>query len=90
AGRCDIVEDVRLMNDIAMKAAPHKTGMILLGGGVAKHHICNANLMRNGADFAVYVNTAQVYGDATILLPLIISQTFAKHWERKPALPAAM
>ncbi len=35
-------------------------GMIILGGGVAKHHICNANLMRNGADFAVYVNTAQV------------------------------
>jgi hypothetical protein len=34
--------------------------MIILGGGVAKHHICNANLMRNGADFAVYVNTAQV------------------------------
>ncbi len=30
--------------------------------GVPKHHICNANLMRNGADFAVYVNTAQVRG----------------------------
>ncbi len=27
------------------------TGMIILGGGVIKHHICNANLMRNGADF---------------------------------------
>lgn len=34
--------------------------MIILGGGVPKHHVCNANLMRNGADFAVYVNTAQV------------------------------
>jgi deoxyhypusine synthase len=33
--------------------------MIILGGGVPKHHVCNANLMRNGADFAVYVNTAQ-------------------------------
>ena len=22
-----------------------------------KHHTCNANLMRNGADFSVYVNT---------------------------------
>lgn len=32
--------------------------MIILGGGVIKHHICNANLMRNGADFSVYVNTA--------------------------------
>jgi hypothetical protein len=35
-------------------------GMIILGGGVPKHHVCNANLMRNGADFAVYINTAQV------------------------------
>lgn len=73
--------------------------------GVAKHHVCNANLMKNGADFAVFVNTAQefdgsdsgarpdeavswgkiradaepvkVYGDATILFPLLVSQTFA-------------
>ncbi len=26
-----------------------------------KHHICNANLMRNGADFSVYINTASEY-----------------------------
>ena len=80
--------------------------MLILGGGVPKHHICNANLMRNGADYAVYVNTAQefdgsdsgarpdeakswgkirpnanpvkVYGDATIIFPLLVSQTFAK------------
>ena len=32
--------------------------MIILGGGVIKHHICNANLMRNGADFSVFMNTA--------------------------------
>jgi deoxyhypusine synthase len=35
-----------------------KTGMIILGGGVIKHSICNANLYRNGADYAVYINTA--------------------------------
>jgi deoxyhypusine synthase len=33
--------------------------MIILGGGIIKHHICNANLMRNGADYAVYINTGQ-------------------------------
>ncbi len=66
--------------------------------------------MKNGADFAVFVNTAQefdgsdsgarpdeavswgkiradampvkVYGDASILFPLIISQTFAKRLAR--------
>ena len=35
--------------------------MLVLGGGVAKHHINNANLMRNGADFAVIVSTAQEF-----------------------------
>lgn len=102
----DIVADIRAMNDEAVNAKPRKTGMIILGGGVAKHHICNANLMRNGANFAVFVNTAQefdgsdsgarpdeavswgkirmdatpvkVYGDATVLFPLLVAQTFAK------------
>ncbi|CAI0418489.1 unnamed protein product [Linum tenue] len=38
-----------------------KTGIIVLGGGLPKHHICNANMMRNGADYAVFVNTAQEF-----------------------------
>ena len=44
------------MNDIGLFAK--KSGMIVLGGGVIKHHINNANLMRNGADFSVCINTA--------------------------------
>jgi deoxyhypusine synthase len=28
---------------MAVKAA--NTGMVIIGGGVIKHHICNANLM---------------------------------------------
>ncbi len=115
--RIDIVEDIRAMNDQALKAAPCKTGVLILGGGVPKHHICNANLMKNGADFAVYLNTAQefdgsdsgarpdeavswgkirpeatpvkVYGDASILFPLVISQTFAKELERRRAAEGA-
>merc|ERR1712001_88612 len=43
----------------AMKAK--NTGMIIVGGGLIKHHICNANLMRNGADYSVFVNTAQEF-----------------------------
>ena len=39
----DIVGDIRRLNTISMKA--RQTGMIILGGGVIKHHICNANLM---------------------------------------------
>lgn len=37
-----------------------RTGVIILGGGVVKHHINNANLMRNGSDYTVYINTGQV------------------------------
>jgi deoxyhypusine synthase len=55
----DIVQDVRALNTCAVRAAA--TGMIILGGGLIKHHICNANLMRNGADFSVYINTAHEF-----------------------------
>lgn len=57
--RIDIVEDVRKINTMAVRA--HRAGMIILGGGVVKHHIANACLMRNGAESAVYVNTAQEF-----------------------------
>ena len=57
-----MVQDVRAMNDEARTVGrPKKTGMIILGGGVPKHHINNANLMRNGADFSVSINTAQEF-----------------------------
>ncbi len=37
-----------------------RTGVIILGGGMVKHHINNANLMRNGTEHAVFINTGQV------------------------------
>lgn len=103
----DISRDIRLVNDLAIRS--HATGMIILGGGLVKHHTCNANLMRNGADFSVFINTAhefdgsdagaspdeaiswgkiritaepvKVCADATVVFPLIVSQTFAKNVE---------
>ncbi|XP_010543758.1 PREDICTED: deoxyhypusine synthase isoform X1 [Tarenaya hassleriana] len=57
----DVVQDIRAMNGEAVHANPRKTGMIILGGGLPKHHICNANMMRNGADYAVFINTAQEF-----------------------------
>jgi deoxyhypusine synthase len=57
--RCDIVADIRKINTMAVRAA--KSGVVILGGGVVKHHIANANLMRNGAEWAVFVNTASEY-----------------------------
>ncbi len=100
----DVAEDIWKMNNSTL--GPDKTGIIILGGGVIKHHICNANMFRNGANYAVYVNTAQefdgsdsgalpeeavswgkvapeakrvkLYGEASILFPLIVAKTFAK------------
>jgi len=101
----DILSDLRLINQLAMKSV--NTGMIILGGGLVKHHICNANLMRNGADYSVFVNTAQefdgsdsgarpdeaiswgkirkeakpvkIYGETSLVFPLLVSETFARH-----------
>lgn len=108
----DIVHDIRAINDIAVGAPC--TGMVILGGGVIKHHTCNANLMRNGAEFSVYINTGQefdgsdsgaspdeaiswgkikvdanpvkVSADASLVFPLIVSQTFVKELKRRQTL----
>lgn len=57
--KVDLVADIHRLNKSAMSAK--KTMMIILGGGVAKHHVCNANLMRNGADLSIFINNAQEY-----------------------------
>ena len=53
--KIDIVQDIRRINTLGVFAK--RAGMIILGGGVIKHHIANACLMRNGAESAVYINT---------------------------------
>ena len=106
----DIAQDIRKLNNLALKA--RRSGMLLCGGGLVKHHICNANLMRNGANYAVFVNTGQefdgsdsgakpdeavswgkvrvdatpvkVYADATLILPLLVAQSFAREPPDEP------
>ncbi|TFK75942.1 Deoxyhypusine synthase [Pluteus cervinus] len=55
----DIVKDIRDLNDLSRKSK--KAGMIVLGGGVCKHQIANAMLIRNGADYSVFINTGQEF-----------------------------
>ncbi len=38
-----IITDIRRINRQSLRAV--NSGMIILGGGVTKHHTCNANLM---------------------------------------------
>jgi len=41
------------------------TGLIVLGGGIPKHHAIMTNLFRGGADYAVYVSTG-MEGDGSL------------------------
>ena len=100
----DIATDIKDINDSTIGL--NKSGLILLGSGIIKHRILNANMFRNGADYVVYINNSpefdgsdagalpeeavswgkilpdaekiKVYGDATILFPLLVAETFAK------------
>lgn len=55
----DVTKEVSDITKLTLNA--EKTGAILLGGGTSKHFILNANLFREGLDYAVYINTAQEY-----------------------------
>lgn len=107
----DIAQDIRKLNELALLA--DRSGQLIIGGGLIKHHIANANLMRNGADYSVYINTGfgedgsdagaspdeavswgkirlearpvKVWGEASILFPLLVSQTFAKFYHEEKA-----
>ena len=52
----DVTKDMNGLAQLAMNA--EKTGGIVLGGGISKHHAIGVNLLRGGFDYAVYVTTA--------------------------------
>ena len=54
--KLDIVEDIYNMNHEAM--FEEKTGAIVLGAGLVKHHVLNANLFKNGLNHCVLVNAS--------------------------------
>ena len=43
---------------IEMTLDANETGILVVGAGVVKHTLCNANMYREGAKYAVYMNTA--------------------------------
>jgi len=101
--KVDIMGDVTWFNNTSVGLK--KSGVIILGSGVVKHSILNANMLRNGTEYAVYINNSQefdgsdagarpdeavswgkitrnaesvkVFGDATVLFPIIVAKTFA-------------
>jgi len=54
--KLDVTDDVMALEDMVLDA--EATGAIILGGSLPKHHIMNANMMREGTKYAIYINTA--------------------------------
>ncbi|MCX8196862.1 MAG: deoxyhypusine synthase [Candidatus Micrarchaeota archaeon] len=55
----DAAEELKRFYDIVLGA--EKAGGIILGGGIAKHHLIGAAILRNGLDYAVYISTGTEY-----------------------------
>ncbi|RLF78124.1 deoxyhypusine synthase [Thermococci archaeon] len=52
----DVANDIVKLNNLAVEAK--ETASIILGGSLPKHSIINANLFREGTDYAIYITTA--------------------------------
>lgn len=52
----DVTGDMNKLAQIVLTA--DKTGAIVIGGGISKHHTIGVNLLRGGLDYAVYITTA--------------------------------
>jgi deoxyhypusine synthase len=52
----DLCKEVEILYDTVLGS--DKTGAILLGGSVPKHHIMNAFMIKEGVDYAIYINDA--------------------------------
>jgi deoxyhypusine synthase len=52
----DVTKDMNELAQLALNA--DKTGGLILGGGISKHHAIGVNLLRGGFDYAIYVTTS--------------------------------
>lgn len=57
--KLNMTSDADLLSGLIFKA--HKSGALMLGGGISKHHTLWWNQYREGLDYAVYITTAQEF-----------------------------
>lgn len=58
--RIDLFGDEQMLNEMITNEAK-KTGGILIGGGISKHHVIWWNQFRGGLDYCIYLTTAEEY-----------------------------
>jgi len=57
--RLDLISDANLLSGRIFKAK--RSGALMIGGGISKHHTLWWNQYREGLDYAVYLTTAQEF-----------------------------
>lgn len=55
----DVLKDQHIISDYVFKAK--RSGSLIIGGGISKHHTIWWNQFKNGLDYAVYITTANEY-----------------------------
>jgi deoxyhypusine synthase len=57
--KINVLKDEQLLSDMVWQAK--KSGALIIGGGISKHHVLWWNLFKEGLDCAVYITTAVEY-----------------------------
>ncbi|MDD5318189.1 MAG: deoxyhypusine synthase [Candidatus ainarchaeum sp.] len=57
--KLDLLKDEHELSDIIFDAK--RTGALMVGGGISKHHVIWWNQYKGGLDYAVYITTASQY-----------------------------
>jgi deoxyhypusine synthase len=57
--KLDILKDEKELADIAF--TKNRTGALMIGGGISKHHTIWWNQFKGGLDYAIYITTATQY-----------------------------
>jgi len=57
--RINLLKDEQKLSDIVFDS--ERTGALIIGGGISKHHTLWWNQFKDGLDYAVYITTAQEY-----------------------------
>jgi deoxyhypusine synthase len=57
--KVDLIQDERRLSDIVSESK--RTGGVVIGGGISKHHLLWWNQFRGGLDYACYITTAVEY-----------------------------
>ena len=57
--KINVFKDEKFLSDVMFDHK--KTGALMIGGGISKHHVIWWNQFKDGLDYAVYITTAQEY-----------------------------